>query len=193
MRKSAGFSLMEMMVVSLITIAVSGALFAVFMNTLTNNRVVQGINESDKGAREQLDTLVDHVRNAQQYRPDASTPYRVISAGTETSLTYYTDSAGSTVRYYLSGGALRRDATNAGGADTVVFENVTALEFKYYKATGSDYYTNTVPTTDVHAPAAEELRFLAQIDLTVTVSIQGQARQMFCQVRLRNSPYKSRL
>lgn len=191
MRRNSGFSLMEIMVVALITIIISGALVAVFINTLTNNRVIQGVNDSDKGAREQLDILVDHIRNAQQYRPDSATPYKVVSGADAISIRYYANAAGDTVRYYLSNGALWRDATGVGGTDDIVFNNVTALDIKYFKSTGSSYYTNTIPTTDVHAPAAEELRFLAQIDLNITVVVDGQSRQMFSQVRLRNSPYKA--
>ncbi len=191
MRRDAGFSLMEIMVATVITIIITSALMAVFVNAMTNDRVVQGINDSDKGAREQLDTLVDHVRNAQAYRPDAATPYKAISAADATSITYFANSAGETVRYYLSNGSLRRDATSIGGTDDIVFNYVTALDVKYYKSPGSNYYTNTIPTIDIHAPTSEELRFLAQIDLTITITIDGQARQMFCQVRLRNSPYKT--
>lgn len=191
MRRNAGFSLMEIMVATMITIIITGALLAIFVNTMTNNRVVQGINESDKGAREQLDILVDHVRNAQAYRPNSTTPYQAISAATATSFTYYVNSGGNTVRYYLSGGDLRRDETNIGGTDDVVFSNVTALDIKYYKSPGSGYYTSMVPTTDIHAPEAAELRFLAQMDITISITIDGQPREIFCQVRLRNSPYKT--
>jgi len=195
MGKRSGFTLIELVVALLVSTFVMSALLTTMVDTARNDRAVQGMSDAEKGAREQLDTLVDHVRNAQQFKldSDVSQPYRVIAAGAGDSLTYYTDMAGGSVRYYLANRELRRDATLIGEGETVVFTDVDSLEFAYYKVDSLDYYSGVVLCDDPHAPTASEIPDLARVDISVTTSVDGQPRNLFSQIRLRNSPRKERL
>ena len=195
MRNRAGFTLIELVVALLVSAFVMSALLTAMVDTARHDRAVQGMGEAEKGAREQLDTLVDHVRNAQQFKlvSDVLQPYRVIAAGAGDSLTYYTDSAGGSVRYYLANRELRRDATQIGEGETPIFMDVDSLVFTYYKVNSLNFYSGVDFCDDPQAPTAAEIPNLARIDISITTSVDGQPRNLFSQIRLRNSPRKERL
>jgi hypothetical protein len=179
------------------TLVLAAALFMIFTNAHDSQTMVVGQSDAETGARQPLDTLADHIRNAQQYK-FASTEnvnsYKVIASGTATTIEYYaSNSSTDIVRYELTGTNLTR---TADGATDTVMSNVQSLEFRYYKLpSGSTTYNNSalVETSNPNSPSASELPLLAAVRITANVNIDGFTRQLMTTVRLRNSPRKVRI
>lgn len=198
-RANRGVTLVEMLVSLLMTIVISGALFAIFTNTYQTRDFVVGQGGAETDARTPLDNLADHLRDAQQYWSTGTTPTTVsqssvISAGSKTSVTYYeSNNASDTVRLWLNGTDLDR---TVGGITTTIIRNVQSLEFQYFiPASGSQNYNNpsVAHTTNINAPTAAELPLLSEIRIDALVNESGYQRELACTVRLRNSPYKLHL
>lgn len=190
MRRISGLTLIELVVTMFISLIVAGALFKVFVDNSAGQAFVQGQNEAETEARQPLDTLIDHLRNAQAVK---SVDYAVLKSGTSDSVEYYTaNSETEVVKYYLSGTDLKRKV----GTDvaTTVMTNVEELEFKYFISSESpaQYYTDTVATKYTYV-AAEELSIVTEIEIRVVANVDGYTRELTGTVRLRNSPYKKRL
>ena len=194
MRRTTGFSLFEMVVSLAVSLLVAGALFKVFVNSTQSQLVVTSQNDAETEARQPLDSLVDHLRNAQSVSGEGGA---VIKSGTATSVEYYaSNSTTDVVKYFLSGTDLMRQVGTA--AATTAMTNVQELEFRYFKAATSPpkYYTDIVPTADPNAPATSdggEYHLLAVIEVRVVANIDGYTRELNGIVRLRNSPIKKRL
>lgn len=197
-RFQAGVSYIELLVSLLMTIVIAGGLFSVFKNTYESRDFVVGQGTAETAARTPIDTLADHIRDAQQCHIGSGsnvTDYSVIANGTATSVTYYkSDSSTDTVKYWLSGTDLKR---TADGSTTTVLSNVQSLQFNYKKTPASGNYnnldTNLLDTSNPNAPSAAELPYLSQIAISASVKIDGYVRDMASLVRLRNSPRKIHL
>lgn len=192
MRSNSGLTIIELVISLAITMVVTGALLRVFVDSTTNQAFVEGQNDAEAQARQPLDTLIDHLRNAQANKDN---DLAVIKSGAAISVEYYTSNGGGddeTVRYFLDGTDLKR---TEGAVTNIVMSNVQDLEFTYFKSNTSpaQYYTGTVPTDDPNAPTAVELPVLAQINVRVVANVDGYMRELEGFVRLRNSPFKGRL
>lgn len=190
MRRISGLTIIELVITLVITLMITGTLLRVFVDSTTNQVFVENQNDAEAKARQPLDTLIDHLRNAQAAK-DAD--LAVIQSGTADSVTYYSsNSSVDTVRYFLDGTDLKR---TENGVTTVVMGDVQELEFTYFQSNVSppQYYTGTVTTADPNAPTADELPLLAQIDVRVVANVDGYVRELQGFVRLRNSPFKGRL
>lgn len=173
----------------------------VFKTTHDTRDFTVGMGNAETQARQPIDTMVDHLRNAQQYKGGSGTgisDYSVIAAGSATSVTYYaSNSSTDTVTYGLSGTNLQRQDSSG---TTTVLSNVQSLEFRYFKTpningspSGSYNNNSFVATTNINSPSAAELPFLTVIEVRATVLVDGFAREMIGLVRLRNSPRKVRV
>lgn len=185
-----GTTLVELLVALIILMVIGLGAFQFFISSnLAHESVVAG-NAAITDARQPVDIVADHLRNAQQYTTDSIT-YSVISAATATSVTYYVDSAGATVNYALSGTTLQRiDATGT----TNVLYNVSSLTFTYYLSpTTSTYYTDTLTVGDPSLFTVTERARIAEIKIAGSVTVDGYPRSFSTVVRLRNSPRKVRL
>lgn len=197
-RQISGITLIEVLVTTLLMGVVAAGLFQVFANTYTDRDFVVRQGTLETSSRTPIDSLADHIRNAQQYHsvepPTQVSQSSVIADGTQTSITYYkSGNSTDTVKYWLSGTDLKR---TADGSTVTVLSDVQALEFQYFKVpTGSSNYNNSsvVPTTDIHVPTAAERPLLSQVSIRASVSVDGYLREMASLVRLRNSPYKVKL
>lgn len=197
-RTRAGVSLMELLVSVLMTLVIAGALFTVFTNTYEMRDVAVGQGTAETAARTPIDTLADHLRDAQQYWttgntiPSSVNQSSVIANASATSVTYYrTNSSSDTVQYWLDGTDLKR--TDSSGT-TIVMPNVHSLLFEYFKPTaGSQNYNNSGVDQTSASPAAADLPLLCQIRITASVTIDGYSRELVSLVRLRNSPFKVHL
>ena len=85
---------------SLMGLFTGAALLAVIQITITVRSTNMGPNESDTETRRQLDEICDRLRSAQANTVGSGK--QVFSAATASSLTYYTDSSGDTVMYWLN-------------------------------------------------------------------------------------------
>jgi hypothetical protein len=184
-----------MLVSLLMTLVIAGALFSVFTNTFASRDVVVGQGNAETNVRTPLDTLADHLRDAQQYwttgsnMPTQVSQSAVIADASATSVTYYkSNSSTDTVQYWLDGTDLKR---TADGSTTVVMSNVNSLAFTYWKSNGN--YNDSSATNIGSSPAAADLPYLSQITIDASVNIDGYSRELVSLVRLRNSPYKVHL
>lgn len=191
-KRRRGALLIELMVSGLMAAVIGCALVLMFQTTYTNQADVNGLNTSYASVRQVMDTLADHLRNAQSYNSN------VMSAATASSITIYTDTTGNnTARYYLSSSALKEDVTSSGTTTTTtLLSGVTALQFTYYTDSGVGYAapsSNWATTANSNAPTTSEMPNVGAILISVTVSINGYSRQMTSFVRLRNNPYKTKV
>ena len=191
-----GALLIELMFSGLMAVVIGCALVMMFQTTYTNRTDINGLNTTYAGVRQVIDTLADHLRNAQSYN-NAGT-YNVMSAGSASSVTIYTDTTGNNMaRYYLSNSALMEDVTSSGTTTTTtLLSGVTALTFTYYEVSGLNYSAPSASwstTANANAPTSSEMPNVGAILISATVNINGYTRQMTSFVRLRNNPYKSKV
>ena len=186
MRRMRGAIMVDMLMGLLVSFLVGAVIMSAMQSSVTARDVVNEQNESQTNARQPLDIMADHLRNAQL----ASTaPEQVIGAGSATSVTYYVDSARTAVTYSLSGTTLQR-VDNA--TTTTVLTGVSSLRFTYYKIATYNA-AGFVACTSPSAPSALELARLAAIQIDATVTQDGYTSSYSTIVRLRNSPKKTRL
>lgn len=138
-------------------------------------------------AREAIDTLADHLRNAQMNTNAAFAVDSSLHEATPTSVTYYTSSAGDTVTYELKAGALLR---TADGATTAVVSGVTNLNFEYFRLTT---YNSSWAAIAGTTATTGELPFIGLVKISARITVNGVTGSYETTVRLRNSPRKTRL
>lgn len=186
MKRIRGAILMDMLMGLMVSFLVGAVIMSAIQTSVSARQTIMEQNDSQTEARQPLDIMADHLRNAQL----ASTaPQQVLAAGTATSLTYYSDAARTPITYALSGTTLNR---TDGGNTTVVLTGVTSLRFSYYKIASynaAGFVACTTPT----APLSTELTRLAAIQIDASVTQDGYTSSYSTIVRLRNSPKKLRL
>lgn len=185
-----GATLIESLVATIVLVVVLLGLASQFINVTLSRDAIMGGNNATTAGRQPIDIVADHIRNAQQYTTDNIT-YSVIDAATATSVTYYKDSAGATVSYYLENGDLK---SNDGGTVATVLSGLTSLNLKYYlAATTSTYYSTSLTEGDPATFGLPERARVAAIQITGSMTVDGNPRTFSTMVRLRNSPRKVRL
>ncbi len=193
-----GAALIDILVAGLIMLFAGSALVMLVQSTLTSRDAIAGQNAAYATAQKSLDTLMDNLRAAQTKQIQTSPAvYAALSAGSSSSVTCYTDSAGSTLRLWLdtsvSPAQLKETRTIGGVATTApVLSGVQSLQFTYYKVAGSAYTApaaSWTTTSNPNAPTAAELPAIGAIRIAVTVNLNGFSRALTSFVRLRNSPY----
>jgi hypothetical protein len=189
MKKQRGAVLVDMIIGLMLSFLVGAVIMSAMQTSIASRETVIEQNQSQTDARQPLDLMADHLRNAQL----ASTaPYRVLDAGTATSVTYYTDSARASVSYFLQGTTLMRTEGDVTADPTPVLTGVTSLRFVYYKIATYNA-SGFIPCTSPSAPTSAELNFLAAIQIDATVTQDGYTSSYSTLVRLRNSPRKTTL
>jgi len=190
MRLRRGGMLVELIVSLLVAMLIGAGIFEYFnssSNAFESNRIG---NMAITDARQPIDIVADHIRNAQQYTPDGTT-YTVIESAAATSITYYADGSGATVTYALDGTDLER--TDSSGTE-VVLSNVTSLQFKYFLSNSSTtYYFTDLTESDPSTFTLVERSRVTVVEVSGAVTVQGTPRSFRTQIRLRNSPRKTKL
>ena len=187
MKKQRGAILVDMMMGLMLSFLVGAVIMSAMQTSIASRDTVIEQNQSQTDARQPLDLMADHLRNAQLA---STSPYRVLSVGTATSITYYTDAARSEVSYYLNGTTLMRTEGALNASATPVLTGVTSLRFVYYKIATYNA-SGFIPCTSPSAPTSAELNFLAAIQIDATVTQDGYTSSYSTLVRLRNSPRKT--
>ena len=184
MRRNRGGTLTEYLISLAMSSIVIGGAFWLYADSTSQANFVDRYNDAEMNSRQQVDLLLDHIRNAQTCK-DAG--HIAISAGTATSLSYYgSDSTSDVIMYSLSGTNLVRSANSAS---KTVLGGVSSLEFTYYVISSGSLVTTSNP----NAPTTGELSSLAAIEVEAMANVDGIERKLAGIVRLRNSPYKTKL
>ena len=186
MKRQRGAVLMDMMMGLLISFLVGAVIMSAMQTSVSSRETVIGQNESQTDARQPLDLVADHLRNSQLVSTKA------IVQGTASSVTYFTDTAGSMVSYFLDGTTLKRTEGDINATPSTVLSGVTTLRLTYYKIASynaSGFVACATPTV----PTSTELARLAAIQIDATVTKNGFTSNYSSLVRLRNSPKKIRL
>lgn len=190
-RFQAGLTMIELVVTLVIVSLTLGMVFwgLISLQTLWNNMLDQNTLVSQNRAA--LDTVVDHIRDAQPCQNASNGTYNsVIAASAAGYITYYTDSANcGTAKYYVASGNLYR---LVGTTSTIVAQNVTGLTAVYYTSTSYNSATLTA-TTSANSPSSTELPNLNSALVTVNSSLNGKTASSSTWVRFRNSPKKATL
>ena len=192
MRRIRGGMLIELLVTLVILMIIGAGVFQYFVSANIGNESVMSGNAAITYARQPVDIVADHIRNAQQYTSNGGVTYSVIHAAGPTSITYYGTEAGAQVTYALSGSTLQR--TDAGGT-TDVLTNISSLNFRYFLAPGSTVYYSSVALVegDPATFTLTERSRIAVVELSGSVVVNGYPRSFKTEIRLRNSPRKQRL
>lgn len=187
--RSRGLSLVEVLISGILVLVAGGALVGVFGMSFRAHDVVIGQNIAYSDARKGIDLMADHIRNAQLNKNTGSGVLNsVLHSGAINDIVYYTDDAGSQVRYGLNGTDLERTDSNG---TTVTVGGVQSLTLTYYKL--ASYNGAWTLTTDANAPTAAELPTIGGVEIRVSIAKDGFTTEYKSLVRLRNSPRKHKL
>lgn len=184
MNRERGSLMIEMLVGSIIAVLIGAVVFHAFVSAADAKDVVIGQNKSAANARAPIDVMADHLRNAQMY----TSTNAVLYDAAQSDITYYSDKAGSKIRYYLSNGDLLRQVGDATA--TTALQDVTSLTFTYYKASAYNS-TSTTTTTNSHVPTTAELPYITSVRIDAVVQLDGYTTEYSSTVRLRNSPKRT--
>jgi Tfp pilus assembly protein PilW len=185
MKKQRGAVLVDLMAGLMISFLVGAVIMSAMQTSVSARETVNEQNQSQTDARQPLDLMADHLRNAQL--SVNTLPEVAVTAGTATAVTYNT--TGAPVTYALSGANLQRTES---GTTTTVLTGITSLRFTYYKI-ASYNASGFVPCLTPTAPLSTEFPRLAAIQVDATVTQDGYTSSYSTIVRLRNSPKKLRL
>lgn len=183
-----GSILIEVMLSSMMAIIVGLGMIALLTTDISSWSVINGQNLNDATARQPMDMIADHVRNAQPYGTVTS---QVLNAATATSISPYTDTAGAYTKFWLDTSVTPHVLKQTTGAKTVsLVTGVASLQFTYY-VSGSNYSpasASWTTTADSHNPTNVELPNVAAVGISATTTVNGYSRSVNTLVRMRNSP-----
>lgn len=180
-----------MLLISVIGALIAAMIFQQMSTLLAGQNMDMDNNLASSQTRQSLDAVADHLRNADACTVSASGTVDSVLDLTNTnatSVTYYGNGTCTKVRYFLTNGTLSRTDNNV---TTIIVRNVTALTFKYYKAT--TYNAAWTLTTSPSAPTAAELPFVCGIQMDITTNSNNVTNRIQTTVRLRNAPKKTNL
>lgn len=191
----SGMILIETLCALLIGLLTGAALLSLMQLTMSVRTTTMGPSIADTEARRQVDTISDKIRNAQSMT--VGSVKQVFTAATSSSLTVYSDTAGSTLQLWLdtsvSPAALKQTTVISGvTTTTVVLSGVTALQYTYYEQPSSSYSAASATwttTANPNVPTSAEWPKIGSVRISLTVSQSGYTRQLYSMVRLRNSPF----
>jgi type II secretory pathway pseudopilin PulG len=177
-RSNRGFTLVEVIVVSSLTVLLVGAVsFAIMYFYRVNAFAIEqamAINDARKG----VESLIEDIREA-AYSDEGS--YPLIAAGTST-FEFYSDVSGDTgvekIRYYMDGEMLKKGVTFSTGTpptytaqpevEYIVADNVRNV------ALGDDIFVYYDSTGAVVADTAADLIEITYVEMSVIVNINPE-------------------
>ncbi len=162
MRRSAGFTLTELLVAALVGLLVLAGVHRIFVAGVATQNTTSLQAEINRRAQVAMDDMMDRLRGSSGVKE------------TGANRSWFVDQDSYHVRYWVESGNLYRyrgadPGTYAGGLP--VASNVSEIQFSYYDQNGQ-------PTADV----AQVVRVMA----TLRVSQAGHAARLKSAVRLRN-------
>jgi len=165
------------------------ALYRGFQLVYVGYNTAMATNQSVAGARDAMDILANHVRNASVCNQTSGcNRFSVLDQANETGFTYYINTAGGKTQYYYAGGTLYR---SSNGTTTAVLSGLTSLSISYFKCT--TYHGTWLPTTNPNAPATLEMPSVAGIVIRAVFTQDGVPTTIATTIRMRNAPRKTRL
>ena len=138
-RLQTGITLIEMLIVGLISVILGLAVVALVRNTYDSRTIILDQNNANANARAVLDEIADRVRGAQF--PSGGTTVFVAAGSSSVQYNDYWDLYDRTqarslvqVRYFLDGTALRQ---TVNGVTKTLMTGVQSLQFTYHLKDGT--------------------------------------------------------
>lgn len=177
-RRQTGITLIEMLIVGLISVILGLAVVALVRNTYESRAIILDQNNANANARAVLDDIADRVRGAQFPEGGGSTVF--VAAGAS-SIQYYdyidlydrTQSRSLVqVRFFRDGDLLKQ---TVNGVTRTLMSGVQSLQFTYHLRDGSSTTT----------PASGQLANILAITIVARVNYQNASREIrsFVQIR----------
>lgn len=187
-----GLTLIELLVTAIVMVVAGAGLAAFVRTTYDAQDTILGQGTADMLARQAVDIIVDNLRDAQWFDPQATgctsgcggtAIAQAISSAGISSVTYHTDTRdGSQVTaLWLTNDHCLVKQVN-GGAQNVILTGVQSLTFSYYEP--NDWWNAVAPT-----PA--DYPKIGAMGVSVTIAETGMRPYTSSEssyVRLRNSP-----
>lgn len=168
---AAGSTLVELLLATLLTSAVMGAMYHVYRIQTHSVKLQEGRLEAQEYGRAALDLMVREMRNVGHFPVSASLGCTPLSGGIVTAaaqtFSFNLDADGNGnclganegITYAFSGGNITRTA-GGGATESLTDGNVTALEFRYFKQ----------DSTELSRPVAlTELPNIQRVSISLTV------------------------
>ncbi len=164
-RRHAGFTLIEMLVVGLISVIIGAGLWTLVRSAYDAEYMLINQNTANANARQVVDLFADHLRGTAG----------LVSASP--SDVTFSDNAGNSIRYWrASDGTLRTSVNNTPANGNQILAGVQSLSLTYYTWNGSSWVSSTSPSVPGSVGAA---------DIVVVVNINGYTRRLSSRVRFR--------
>jgi prepilin-type N-terminal cleavage/methylation domain-containing protein len=168
--RSAGFTLIEMMVCALAMTILGAGIWSLIRASYDSQYMLMNQNEANTNARATVDTLADSMRGMQTLT--------AVAAGDVT----YTDNSGASVRYWRNGSdsTLRKTVGGLPNGGTQILNGVSSLTFNFWSYSGGAWASSSAPNPLSNVGAA---------DITVNGNFGGYGRQIFSSVKLRQKRF----
>jgi hypothetical protein len=179
--------MLQLLLSTLLSLLV-GAMLLLFVRIhMVSRQLAMDQHSSELTAWRPMHQLADDLRRAYPYGSGGA----VLYAATASSVTIYTNSTGSTARYWLDSTQTPPVLNMTTGTTTVMLANgLNTLTFTYYLATGNTVSQGACwkTTTNPNAPTTTEMPNVVAIGVTITTTVGGTSRTFTTDVRLRNGP-----
>ncbi|RYG45944.1 hypothetical protein EON79_11390 [bacterium] len=149
-------------------------------------------------ARQALDTMADHFRNATPCTTCSTNTNSVFQTANATTFTYYTSNDGSAwvqYKYYSTTQGVYKAQTlyrvQNDGVVKAVASNITTFSLTYYKTSFYNASVLNTPWTAISGvPNTSDYPSICGVRFDLTVTWNGKPTRIQTMVRLRNSPKK---
>ncbi len=127
-----GFTLIELTLVILVIGILAAVFIPPFYQGVKSYSAVETRGDLTSQARQAATRMVREHRTIQK---EANNPPHITVAAAAT--TTFVDVLDTDIRFYLSGGALRREDIDAS-ADNILADNVSSVDFRYFDASNAE-------------------------------------------------------
>jgi len=160
-----GFTLIEILIVGLITLLVGAGTWTLLRSSYDSQYDLMRQNKAQTYGRQALDTLLDRVRGA-----------TAVTAAAASDVTF-TDSAGQALRFWRSGTTLRTTTNGLPSGGAQIVRDLQSFTCSYWSWSGSAWTQSSSPS---------DLSKVGAVQLTVVASVDGRQRQIASTVRIRH-------
>ncbi len=165
-RRTAGMSLIEMLIAGLVMISFGTALWTLVRSSYDSQYEIMNENTANAEARQVVDTFADHLRGAASLTSAAASDITFVN------------SSGTTYRYWKSQDKLVYSVNSSPTAGNQILKDVQTLSLSYETWNGTTWASST-------SVSGAALSTVAAITISANCATGGQNRTISTTVRLR--------